>query len=79
MRGVLAVCAPLAPHLAEDAWLNLPYQKPAASVFQAGWASVKKEWMTLPQVRRMERAVDLWRMSIYRDWQLSLGSEAAVI
>lgn len=51
LHGVLAVLAPLAPHLAEDAWLNLPYKAPAGSVFQAGWAAGDEAWGSLPQVR----------------------------
>jgi isoleucyl-tRNA synthetase len=61
LRGLLSICAPLAPHLAEDAWLNMPKtcktfsderrkSKPGsgpASVFQAGWATVEPEWMSL--------------------------------
>lgn len=61
LRGLLSICAPLAPHLAEDAWLNMPKacrtfsngrrkSQPGsapASVFQAGWATVEPEWISL--------------------------------
>ena len=50
LKGLLAICAPLAPHLAEDAWLSLPYEKPAGSVFQAGWKESDKDWLSFPQV-----------------------------
>ncbi|KAG2447442.1 hypothetical protein HYH02_007767 [Chlamydomonas schloesseri] len=46
LRGLLAALAPLVPHMAEDAWLNLPYARPAASVFQAGWAAPDPAWAT---------------------------------
>ncbi|KIY95268.1 hypothetical protein MNEG_12696, partial [Monoraphidium neglectum] len=36
--GVLSALAPITPHMAEDAWLNLPWPRPSDSVFQAGWA-----------------------------------------
>jgi isoleucyl-tRNA synthetase len=38
------VLAPLAPHLAEDAWQSLPWAPPAASVFQAGWFAPPDAW-----------------------------------
>ena len=38
LRGLLSALAPVAPHLAEDAWLNLPWPRPRDSVFEAGWA-----------------------------------------
>ncbi|KAG2422803.1 hypothetical protein HXX76_015750 [Chlamydomonas incerta] len=44
LRGLLAALAPLVPHMAEDAWLNLPYPRPAGSVFQAGWAAPDPAW-----------------------------------
>ncbi|KAG2490299.1 hypothetical protein HYH03_011250 [Edaphochlamys debaryana] len=49
LRGLLAALSPLVPHMAEDAWLNLPYPRPAASVFQAGWPAVPAEWSSLSQ------------------------------
>ncbi|GAB4814888.1 hypothetical protein N2152v2_001934 [Parachlorella kessleri] len=49
LQGMLPLIAPLLPHMAEDAWQNLPYAKPAeaASVFQAGWARVAPEWRSV--------------------------------
>lgn len=37
-QGLLSALAPVTPHMAEDAWLNLPWARPADSVFQSGWA-----------------------------------------
>jgi isoleucyl-tRNA synthetase len=34
---LLAAIAPILPHMAEDAWQNLPYKVGTTSVFQAGW------------------------------------------
>eukprot|EP00802_Teleaulax_amphioxeia_P002182 Tamp_02184.p1 GENE.Tamp_02184~~Tamp_02184.p1 ORF type:complete len:1015 (-),score=352.78 Tamp_02184:1516-4146(-) len=34
---LLASIAPILPHMAEDAWQNLPYKTETTSVFQAGW------------------------------------------
>ncbi|GIL90054.1 hypothetical protein Vretimale_18112 [Volvox reticuliferus] len=47
LRSMLAALAPLVPHMAEDAWLNLPYARPAASVFQAGWMAPSAVWSGL--------------------------------
>lgn len=57
LEGLLPLLAPLLPHMAEDAWQNLPYPRPppAQSVFQGGWAAVAGEW------REMDPAqVRLW-------------------
>jgi isoleucyl-tRNA synthetase len=45
LRGLLPLVAPLVPHMAEDAWQNLPYPAPTQSVFQAGWAAAPTEWV----------------------------------
>lgn len=42
--------APLLPHLAEDAWENLPWPVPTKSVFQAGWFQPSADWTSLAQV-----------------------------
>lgn len=47
LRTLLAGLAPLVPHMAEDAWLSLPYTAPAPSVFQAGWAVPDAQWSSL--------------------------------
>ncbi len=45
LRGLLAVLAPLLPHLAEDAWLALSFEeRPVASVFEAAWPEPAREW-----------------------------------
>ncbi|GAX74373.1 hypothetical protein CEUSTIGMA_g1821.t1 [Chlamydomonas eustigma] len=59
LKTLLAICAPLAPHLAEDAWLSLPYSKPSGSVFQAGWPKMQPEWSSIP-----EGETSLWAVAI---------------
>ncbi len=41
LTGILPVIAPITPHMAEDAWQNLPYDAPAISVFMNGWRSAE--------------------------------------
>jgi isoleucyl-tRNA synthetase len=41
LEHLSCVVAPLAPHLAEDVWMHLPYAKPTMSVFQNGWLQEK--------------------------------------
>ena len=48
-QGLLPLLAPLTPHLAEDAWQNLPWAPPTRSVFQAGWFCAPDAWRSLPQ------------------------------
>ncbi len=48
LRALLPLVAPLAPHMAEDAWLNLPYAAPTLSVFEAGWAAADPAWRAQP-------------------------------
>lgn len=36
LEALAAAMAPILPHMAEDIWQNLPYQKPSQSVFQTG-------------------------------------------
>ena len=47
--GLTRAVAPVAPHLAEDAWQNLPFPQPKASVFQAGWRAPPGEWGSLSE------------------------------
>ncbi len=49
MQGLLPVLAPLVPHLAEDAWQNLPWAPSERSVFQAGWFAAPDAWRSLPR------------------------------
>ncbi|PSC70632.1 isoleucine-tRNA ligase [Micractinium conductrix] len=49
LEGMLPLIAPLLPHMAEDAWQNLPYARQEQSVFQAGWAGVPDEWRQLSE------------------------------
>jgi isoleucyl-tRNA synthetase len=44
VQGLLPAIAPMLPHLAEDAWEHLPYERPTASIFQSGWAPAPEEW-----------------------------------
>ena len=39
LTGILPIIAPLTPHMAEDAWQNLPYEAQTISVFMNGWAA----------------------------------------
>ncbi|KFM24269.1 Isoleucine-tRNA ligase [Auxenochlorella protothecoides] len=48
LRAMLALVAPLAPHLAEDAWAALPWPAPAESVFGGGAAAADPAWRDLP-------------------------------
>ena len=48
-EGLTRAVAPVAAHLAEDAWQNLPFQCPAASIFQAGWQEPHPDWSSLPE------------------------------
>ena len=50
LQGLLPCVAPLLPHLAEDAWENLPWPVPTKSVFQAGWFHPSANWTSLAQV-----------------------------
>lgn len=45
LRGMLPILAPILPHMAEDAWLNMPYTTPSKSIFQQGWYACKREWV----------------------------------
>ena len=47
--GLIRAVAPVAAHLAEDAWQNLPFQSSAASVFQAGWQAPQADWSSLSE------------------------------
>ena len=47
--GLIRAVAPVAAHLAEDAWQNLPFQSSAASVFQAGWQGPQADWSSLSE------------------------------
>jgi len=51
LRHLGACLAPLAPHLAEEAWQAAPQLRGGAqhaSVFQAGWPEVPEEWLAPP-------------------------------
>lgn len=44
LQTLLPLMAPVLPHMAEDAWQALPYAKPTASVFEAGWPAPQAAW-----------------------------------
>lgn len=55
---LLASIAPILPHMAEDAWQNLPFKVEHTSVFQAGWPSTEphppfqgEDWAFVRSVR----------------------------
>lgn len=37
LEGLAKALAPILPHMAEDIWLNLPYEAQTESVFEGGW------------------------------------------
>merc|ERR1712127_256497 len=37
LEGFAKAISPILPHMAEDIWQNLPYEKPTESVFEGGW------------------------------------------
>jgi len=37
LEGFAKAISPILPHMAEDIWQNLPYEKPSESVFEGGW------------------------------------------
>jgi len=37
LEGLAKAIAPILPHMAEDIWLTLPYDRPTESVFEGGW------------------------------------------
>jgi isoleucyl-tRNA synthetase len=39
VEGFAKALAPILPHMAEDIWQNLPYNKSSESVFEGGWPS----------------------------------------
>jgi isoleucyl-tRNA synthetase len=41
LEQMALMLAPITPHMAEDLWQNLPYEKPTKSVFQKGWIEEK--------------------------------------
>jgi isoleucyl-tRNA synthetase len=45
LENLAKAIAPVLPHLAEDIWQFLPYEKPYKSVFQAGWLKAHQEWL----------------------------------
>ena len=51
LRCLLALVAPILPHMAEDAFQNMPEpckKEGVESVFQAGWGDVPEQWGSVP-------------------------------
>lgn len=46
LEGLTKAIAPILPHMAEDIWQNLPYEKSTESVFEGGWP---KQLMNFPE------------------------------
>jgi isoleucyl-tRNA synthetase len=44
LKGILSIIAPLTPHMAEDAWQNIPYETSEMSVFLNGWNDPQEAW-----------------------------------
>jgi isoleucyl-tRNA synthetase len=60
LTGILPIIAPLTPHMAEDAWQNLPYEAPTISVFMNGWTSAaadKSRWVVDEQTEGVWKSV----------------------
>ena len=74
LQGLLPALAPILPHLAEDAWQNMPWAVPTASVFQSGWFTPREQWQAMPQPeQRAFRALKLIR------WILSFQLQFACV
>jgi len=59
LEGLAVMIAPLTPHMAEDVWQALPYEHPAGSIFQAGWATPASAWTSIPEEERQDVAAML--------------------
>lgn len=42
LETIAVLMAPLLPHMAEDIWQNLPYDKTSKTVFEQGWVEAGK-------------------------------------
>lgn len=54
LEGLAKAISPILPHMAEDIWLNLPYEKTFDSVFEGGWP---RNLMSFP-----ENDVEQWTL-----------------
>mmetsp|Transcript_13935 Transcript_13935/g.39995 ORF Transcript_13935/g.39995 Transcript_13935/m.39995 type:complete len:1073 (-) Transcript_13935:1753-4971(-) len=63
LTGILPVIAPITPHMAEDAWQNLPYDAPTISVFMNGWRSAEaassspNEWLLNKETDKVWKSI----------------------
>ena len=44
LEQLTVAIAPIAPHMAEDVWLNIPYKNNENSIFQKGWVTKEKHY-----------------------------------
>lgn len=51
LEGYTKALAPILPHMAEDIWQNLPYEKPTQSVFMNGWPTELTEFESIDAAR----------------------------
>tara|TARA_Y100001968_G_scaffold94710_1_gene85040 strand:- start:2386 stop:5292 length:2907 start_codon:yes stop_codon:yes gene_type:complete len=45
IERIAGLIAPVLPHMAEDIWLNIPYQTENDSVFKNGWPDTPRNWI----------------------------------
>lgn len=64
--GMLTSSSPILPHLAEDAWSNLPISPPVDSVFQAGWVKPNPQY------------VEAWTQDDTTAWEQALAVREVV-
>ncbi|KAK7264637.1 hypothetical protein RJT34_32246 [Clitoria ternatea] len=61
LLSIVRIIAPILPHLAEDVWLNLPFQyitqdgSIAEYVFESRWPTLNERWLALPV-----EEIDFW-------------------
>jgi isoleucyl-tRNA synthetase len=46
IENLARAIAPVLSHLAEDIWQYIPYPRPQASVFEAGWVKMDAQWQS---------------------------------
>lgn len=72
LEQLAVAMAPIVPHMAEDVWQNLPYEKPFASVFEKGWIKpedsfpqhASKDWEAIRLLRNdVNKCIEVARQS----------------
>jgi isoleucyl-tRNA synthetase len=90
LEGVLPMIAPILPHLAEDAWQNLPYQSEAKSVFLQGlpvteedgsnqWQLTSKDLSELTTLRLVRSEVNRVAEAARKNKLIGSSLEARVV